>query len=354
MIKSPSLPLAALLLLGLVIGWLPGCTSESEPEEIDLSKMPTAKELAPPTYKWQEVRDRFTASTRQWVAQNIEFIPANEWVGQRFVFQPLTASQREFGYAGFRTESRMIGSFLTAPEAEGKAAIVTAVNTSQTPSVTLRFDEEETVVIGRLIGLDPTEAVETGRSLSAEDAYIPGIVLERDLIRAREFVGKTLYFTGRFLRSLDERDGEYDLIDVIHYAPVKVLRVEASTRTETPIRFILEIENGTQGYVDINLSGTNVAPEFRQSERFEQNFLIDDPRKAVDWRPEDWTSFIELKSITYGMSEGQVWAAYGEPDEIGTSVDYEDGVRWIYHGKGSLVFKDGRLADVIAPRRFSR
>ncbi len=107
---------------------------------------------------------------------------------------------------------------------------------------------------------------------------------------------------------------------------------------EKPVRFRLETPDGKQGFIDLNLSGTNVRKEVRLLSRFEDHLLAENPRLKHKWSADIWAA-IEKGHVYAGMTGEQVKMSWGEPDKVTRTAA---GEVWTYPS-GSLVFKRGIL-----------
>jgi len=126
-------------------------------------------------------------------------------------------------------------------------------------------------------------------------------------------------------------------VKVKKYAPVKVVEVLPGWDEEKPARFVLETAAGERGFLDVNLSGTNVPKELRHLYRFEHRFLPADPRLTHGWPPRVWAA-IENNQVLAGMTAEQVRLSWGEPNQV-------NGDEWSYDG-GVLRFRQGVLVAV--------
>jgi hypothetical protein len=120
---------------------------------------------------------------------------------------------------------------------------------------------------------------------------------------------------------------------------VKVVDVVAGWDEEMPVRLTLETVEGKRGFVDLNLSGTNVHKGARHLSRFEDHLLVEDPRLKRKWSADVWKA-IENGQVFAGMSAEQVKMSWGEPDKITRSAA---GEMWTFPS-GTLIFKNGVMA----------
>ncbi|HEX5086043.1 MAG TPA: hypothetical protein VFY40_28750, partial [Blastocatellia bacterium] len=107
---------------------------------------------------------------------------------------------------------------------------------------------------------------------------------------------------------------------------------------EKPVRLKLETPDGKQGFVDLNLSGTNVQKDARHLSRFEANFMAEDPKLKYKWRADVWSA-IEKGQVYAGMTQEQVKMSWGEPEKVARTAA---GEVWTYPA-GALIFRKGVL-----------
>jgi hypothetical protein len=247
------------------------------------------------------------------------YIPINTWVGKRFIFLPGPKSSENGSYGDF--SGRVIRK-----QYQGRIAKVIAANDFG-GRVHLEFEMEETKEHLRAKTLPNKESIK-------------GIALIDDISNARDrWAGKTLWCRQPRLSTYDEQNDLSGTLTVKRYTPLKVVDIVSGWDEEKPVRFLLETANGKRGFVDLNLSGTNVFKDFRQLYRMEDYFLAEDPHKKYKWSAGTW-NLIENSQIITGMTADQVRMSWGEPDRITRTAVGEN---WEYQA-GTLKFKKGVLA----------
>lgn len=280
-------------------------------------------------------------------------LPMEQWLNQRFLFMPRTRQFQKFGYDAFAvatvkkgkvTYERPLVSGLPYDKYVGRIAKVTALNKVK----------PEYGVIERLQVEFTLE--DTGEKLLYETAgfekKIRGVTPVADLDAARrQFLGKTLWVVDSSVHTYDEASGETNYEKVRRYSPVKVADVVAGTENSAPVRFIVETEDGKQGYVDVALSGTNSESPELSYHKFDDKFLKADPRGKYKWGEEVW-SLIEQRKVRVGMTAEQARMSLGDPQKINTTdTGGEFTEQWVY---GSLrygnlrfyYFKNGVLTTI--------
>ncbi|MEP7336183.1 MAG: hypothetical protein ABI977_00335, partial [Acidobacteriota bacterium] len=158
---------------------------------------------------------------------------------------------------------------------------------------------------------------------------------------SQHWLGKTLWCKEGRLSIYDEQTGAVSFITIKKYSPLKIVDVVAGWNEEKPVRFLLETADGKRGFVDLNLSGTNVFKEVRHLSHFEHCFITEDPRKARKWDPQIW-ALIENGQIGAGMTAEEIKMSWGEPDKVTRTATGEN---WMYPA-GTLIFKNGVMTGM--------
>lgn len=110
---------------------------------------------------------------------------------------------------------------------------------------------------------------------------------------------------------------------------------------QKPVRFVLETGSGEQGFLDVNLSGVNARQESGNLSRPERLFFTKDPWAKRKWSP-GVRAAIESGKIIPGMTIGQVWMSWGEPEKV-TRVAPGNNEKQSHPGS-TLLFRNGVLA----------
>jgi hypothetical protein len=163
------------------------------------------------------------------------------------------------------------------------------------------------------------------------------MALVDDIENARkQWAGKTVWSKMLMISDYDEQSGAVTLTPVKKYGPLKVVDVVPGWDEEKPVRVKLETPDGKQGFVDLNLSGTNVRKESRLLGRFEDHLMAENPRLKHKWGPDVWAA-IEKGQVYAGMTGEQVKMSWGEPEKVTRAASREV---WTYPS-GALVFRKG-------------
>jgi hypothetical protein len=242
--------------------------------------------------------------------------PIGSWAGKRFIFLLKPKGSESGTYEDF---SRSV----THKKYAGRVARVVSANDSGA-SAFIEFQMEDDGERLRVFTVANKESVR-------------GMALLDDIENARkQWAGKTLWSKMLMISSYDEESGAITMTPVKKFGPLKVADVVPGWDEEKPVRIKLETPDGKQGFVDLNLSGTNVQKEVRHLSRFEDHLLAEDPRLTHKWRADVW-SVIEKGQVYSGMTEEQVKMSWGEPEKVTRTAA---GQVWTYPG-GALVFKKG-------------
>lgn len=255
------------------------------------------------------------------------FRPIEKWVGEKFIFLPKPNSLQEYGYLSFKSGK---GRFVhpAYKECVGRIGTIIKVTDSYSEKVTIQMDDNGQIYTGY------------------GDDSIVDIAPVADIDYARnKWLGKTLWYARKEVATYHETTGEYGSIEFKKYSPVKVVDIVVGWYSDTPVRFILQTSPGEEGFVDINLSGTNVSYILRNYSRFEEVFFTADPKIIYKWSSEVWTA-IEENKVFIGMTAEQARMSWGKPEEINkTTTDNVKHEQWVYSGS-YLYFDNGMLTTI--------
>mgnify|MGYP001597968970 CR=1 FL=1 len=264
---------------------------------------------------------RITAETPE-VKEAFSFVPLSKWVGERFIFLPLPKELQRYGYQNFGVDYKNY---------VGRIAVVTSADESgNSPQLSIKMEDNE-------------ERIEA-TGVFSEDIYFYGIGLLADIDSARsKWLNKTLWYKKDQLSLYDEANNKFENIKIKKCSPVKVVDIIAGWYNDTPVRFIVQSSSGDEGFVDLNLSGTNVTSILRQNNKFNEKFFTEDPRKTFQWSTKVWSA-IERGKVFVGMTSEQAILSWGKPRDINRTnkgnIVHE---KWVYASGSYLYFKNNVL-----------
>src|SRR5882672_5685718 len=164
--------------------------------------------------------------------------PIGSWAGKRFVFLPKPKGSESGTYEDF---SRSV----THKKYGGRVARVVSANDSGA-SAYIEFEMEDDGERLRVFTVANKESVR-------------GMALLDDIeIARKQLAGKTLWSKMLMISNYDEQSGAITMTPVRKFGPLKVVDVVPGWDEEKPVRVKLETPDGKHGFVDLNLSGTNV------------------------------------------------------------------------------------------------
>jgi len=157
----------------------------------------------------------------------------DQWVGQKFILLPRPASIKKYGYLAFKP-------VLPYEHWVGRILTVTGITRDSVPVVHFTTDDG-------------------AKLMAAADANsVEGIAPLRDLDYARtRWLERSLWLREAELAVYDEEADELGTIYVGAGAHVTVKNIVAGWYNFEPIRFILKADDGREGFLDVQLSGTN-------------------------------------------------------------------------------------------------
>jgi hypothetical protein len=258
-----------------------------------------------------------------------KYISISEWQGKRVIYLPRPASLRKFGYQAFSGGSGQFGC-PTYEEAAGKIGTVMAVEMGQFPKVVIGIEGSSRRYVGTIY-------LET----------LDGVAFLDEIDQARkELIGKTLWILSSDIETYDETSEKYGSVKVRKFSPVKVTDVVVGWRNEEPIRLILKSENGDEGFLDVNISGTNGSKRLVGYTHIDKRFSLVDPKRAYPWPKPIWDA-IQDEKVALGMTKEQVRMSWGEPKSISQTVTAAGkSEQWVF-GSGAYVYFTGGFVSGI-------
>lgn len=259
----------------------------------------------------------------------LSFRPMEKWVGEKFIFLPKSESLKKSGYQSIVGGKERFGQ-PSYEECVGRVGTITKVADGYSGRyITIQTDDNGQIYTG--LG-----------SVSIE-----GIAPVADIDYARnKWLGKILWYARKKILTYNETTGKSGSIKLKKYSPAKVVDVVAGWYEDMPVRFILQTPSGEEGFIDVNLSGTNVSYRLRDCNRFEEYFFTEDPKKIYKWSSEVWTA-IEEEKVFVGMTAEQAYMSRGKPKEINKTITVNGtNEQWVYAIGSYLYFDNGVLTGM--------
>lgn len=247
--------------------------------------------------------------------------PPTAWQGQRFIFLSCPRPLEHGTYDDFsgalqrKNYAGRVGKVVTVSDFSGRVHVE--------------------------IEMEDTGEHLRARTLPKKES-IKGLLLVEDLEKARQqWVGQTLWCRQLRLSTYDEQADRLGTMAIKKYAPLKVVEINPGWDEEKPLRFVLQTSDGKKGFLDVNLSGTNVPPEIRYLNHFDESFLTEAPKTKHKWAASIWSA-IENNRVVSGMTQEQVRLSWGEPEKITRTAA---GEQWTF-AAGVLTFRNGVVVNI--------
>jgi len=233
----------------------------------------------------------------------LTFLPIDCWVGKKIVFLPKRMSSQEHGYFDLQ-KVEVAGAESVVSQKPKKKRRTPKKPAAPQPPIPRGVPYAEVVgQVGTIVeiqenpmgvGMVARQAIvdiEGGKRYSsrvnglfAGEESIPDTVFVEDLEAAKEkWLGKTLWFKSRRAMTYDANTDKIGFFEVENYSPVEIVEIVAGWYTQSPIRFIFRTTGDAVGFIDVNLSGTNISTILRDNSLFDQYFSEIDPREQHDW-----------------------------------------------------------------------
>lgn len=272
-------------------------------------------------------------TTKSEVPAICPFRELSQCIGERFIFVPVAPLFRNFGYQSFKGGRGQFG-VVSYEEGVGRVGIIEAVRPKQTHlEIKLRMVDNGQVYVG-----------------SAFIGTLHGVVPLRDIDSARvHWAGRTYFYCDDELATDPMGTGETKYIHIKQYRPVRIMDVVVSGgvgSTESPARLIIKTEDGTEGFVQVAVSGTNVSELLRRFGHFDHYFMETNPRLVYKWPDEIWSA-IEDHKVAIDMTPQQVRMSWGEPATINKTVSASGhSEQWVYNSGSYVYFDNGAVTAI--------
>lgn len=250
--------------------------------------------------------------------------PITNWVGKKIIFAPIKKNYQQFGYTDFQGGSGFKGR-PSYEECVGKMATITSV----------KADSGEYKI---KVKMNDGGKIYTG---TTRNGAIARIVFVEDMDSAKtRYEGKSFYMKKDILYTWDDVKEKTGFLLDQRMLQVSVTGVYIGFDDNAPIQLWLKSSKGDEGYININLSNSNLESGMEFKSLFSSFFYRKNPKDLCNCPVETW-QLIKSKQVEEGMTIGQAKMSWGEPKEI-IQVD-DTHVKYKYNNNGYLYFENGVL-----------
>ncbi|MBD3379785.1 MAG: hypothetical protein GF408_04915 [Candidatus Omnitrophica bacterium] len=256
--------------------------------------------------------------------------PVRSWAGEKFIFHPKPVSLQRFYYPHITLSDKGKGGPGKAhPSYADCAGRICTLN-----EITSTGDKA--YLAEAVMDDDGTKF-----TISMTENFMDGLIAVKDLENARKyFLNKKVWYLKENLLSYDPAADEYIPVWAEKGSRLKIVRIEPSFDNKAPIRIFLDNGFGQTGYIDINLSGTNVPATMMGRNTFFETFSLEDPSS---WSERE-KNLIANNMVASGMSRNQVRKSWGPPLTIQPGKGGES-EKWVYPYGDVLIFRNGKMAE---------
>ncbi len=255
-------------------------------------------------------------------------IHITKWVGETILFMPILKKKQQFGYTDFKGGDGINGR-PSYNSTIGKTAIVTAV----TP---------DSIAGEYRVDVKMTDNGVHYRGVTV-DGVLSRVCLIRDLEAAsKKLKGQTAWLKKDYIYTMNDETEKIERINGVRFRKVKLTDVYASYDDNAPVQLILELENGTKGYLNVNLGNSNILSYMKNTNLLSSYFYRADPKLTYTFKKEAWDA-IESREVFKGMTTEEAGLSWGPPDEI---INIGEIQKWNFKGGSSLSFKNGKLVEI--------
>jgi len=229
-------------------------------------------------------------------------LPTDQWVGEEFIFLP-----QSMRYPLCRKQGQPESKSLAYNEAVGRIGVVQKLEVAKLVKTTIHLKMKDT---GEILTC-------TTYSDSKQISFM-GLGLVKDIVLARKrYEGNSYYANQRIFYTYDPSTDKWGKLEVKRFSPLKVAKVSAGTQAHSPVRVVVETEDGRQGFFEMPFSGTNNTMDTFLG--FDFYLLEKDPHTQHKWSKKVWKA-IEEGYVLIGMTEAQMKMAMPSPISVTTNV----------------------------------
>jgi hypothetical protein len=279
-----------------------------------------------------QVKEAQAKETEKVAGRTLEIM---DWGGERVMFAPKSEGTKKYGYQSIKKRP--------APGQSGIGSHGLPYETYVGKFATIKRVTKERIIHRIELETDDGEGL-------VGDAYLEtldGIVFVRDLDYAKEhYQGKPLWLMSADLLGVDEGGEHFSTIPAKRFSKVMVKAVAVGSFQDNPIRFVLNTSDGKEGYVDFQITGTNVSHSLRSEDSFSNHFAETDPvLKYKKWGAKALNAIADCR-VYLGMTADQVLVSWGKPNKINASVgSWGRHEQWVYGDSSYLYFENGKLTS---------
>lgn len=261
-------------------------------------------------------------------------IEIENWVGEKIIFASESKKLQHYGYQSFSHPPKPGDRFSRGIPYQGYVGRIGTIKKVTKVPIVHRVEVE----------------MDDGEILIGEAYFetLHGIVFLRDLDLARKlYLGKKLWLADADLVGVDEAGENFHTVKAKRFSAVNVKEVVTGEPSTGPVKFILETEEGQEGYATLQFSGTNIAKSLRHSDDFGKHFHLTDPKKIYAKWGKKVLDAINREKVFIGMTKEQAIASWGRPETINSDKG-SWGVReqWVYGERSYLYFSNGKLTSI--------
>lgn len=264
------------------------------------------------------------------VSSPLSYRPIEKLVGEQFIFLPNLKRLQKYGYQKCTGGNGEFGNPLYS-EAVGRIGTI------------MKVVKDKTIHRVVIEMLDNKQTYEC----EAYSESIDGLGSIQDLDDAKhKWKGRTIWFKAGTVSTYNADDDSFGELKVKRLSKGLITNVAAAWNASSPVRILIKLETGEEGFKDINASGTNVSEVLRNKPRFEDYFFSIDPKSMYQWPKNIWEA-IEDGKVRIGMSKEQVSLSWGKPKSINKTVtENSASEQWVYRDGSYLYFTDGIVRSI--------
>ena len=229
-------------------------------------------------------------------------LPLDEWTGKKFVFLSDYRDGERYraGFTHFSRGERGSSTIQNPPTFRELAGRVATLNEIKDYGINkiLVFEMTDNGAVYSTT-MEPSLTFDYDAYYAWNEKGIPGLALLEDIQHARQkWTGKTLILNVEFIETVDPATGDLFFLHAGRFSPARVIDVIPGFSHERPVRFLLRTHQGQEGYVDVNMTGTNVPANMQSFNRFDDRFIVNAYRNIRLVRVVTDLDYIRLEGVS--------------------------------------------------------